>query len=89
MSGIFSDRMSILVYFEGSTVGKLSGFWKCIIIEEERKNLFSSSLTSATIQDSSMRERREFDYYRLVIYMIAIILYNIKKNIEISERIIL
>ena len=50
--------MSIPVYVEGSTVGKLSGYWKCIIVEGERKNLFLKSLISATMQDGGTRERR-------------------------------
>ena len=49
--------MSIPVYVEGNTVGKLSGWWECIIVEEE-KNLFSKSLMGTTIQDDGTRERK-------------------------------
>ena len=63
MSGIFSDGMSISVYIEGSTVGKLSGCWEYIIVEEKRKNLFPKSLMSATIQDGSIREGKNVCFY--------------------------
>ena len=49
--------MSISVYVEGNTVGKLSSWWECIIVEEE-KNLFPKSLMSATIQDGGTREKK-------------------------------
>jgi len=49
--------MSIHVYVEGNTVGKLSGWWECIIVKEE-KNLFFKSLIGATIQDGSIRKKK-------------------------------
>ena len=49
--------MSIPVYVEGNTVGKLSGWWECIIVEEE-KNLFFKSLIGATIQDGGTRKKK-------------------------------
>ena len=58
MSGIFPDRMSIPVYVGGSTVSKLNGCWECIIVEEERINLFSKSLMDTTMQDNGTRERK-------------------------------
>ena len=52
--------MSIPVYVEGSVVGKLSGCWECIIVEEERKNLFPKSLMGTTMWDSGTRKRRDW-----------------------------
>ena len=52
--------MSIPVYVERNTVGKLSGWWECIIVKEE-KNLFSKSLMGTTIQDGGTRERKRCD----------------------------
>jgi len=63
LSGIFPDRMSIPVYVEGSTVGKLSGCWEYVIVEEKRKNLLPKSLMGATIQDGSTRERKDVCFY--------------------------
>jgi len=49
--------MFIPVYVEGNTVGKLSGWWECVIVAE-KKNLFPKSLIGATIQDGGTRERK-------------------------------
>ena len=59
--------MSIPVYVEGNTVGKLSGWWECVIVVEE-KNLFPKSLMGATIQDGGNKRKKGLKVYHRVPY---------------------
>ena len=56
--------MFIPMLFEGNIVGNLKVCSGCVF-EEKETNLFSRSLTDATIQDNGTREKR--DEYRLII----------------------